>query len=519
MNWRLVALSVLVAVFWGSIGLSAPTGTLTVAVETDAVTADPHVNIYNYSLRLQRGPYEPLVLVDQTGAVVPRLAESWEVSEDGLTYTFHLRPHVFFSDGTPFNAEAVKYNVERCLGLGLHGATYLPKRMIAEVVDELTVQFVLEAPYAPFVRSLETLLMISPTAAQLHEEDGDYGQKWLDRHAVGTGPYLLETWVKDQYYKLTYNPNYWRGWDGSHYAEIIVRIVPEETTRVQLLLRGEVDAALGIQDDAFLKMLEANPNIDVVRQPTGEVLYIRMKNRGFLKDPKVRQAMLYIFPYTAFWQEVQRGRGSVAHGFIAPAVFGYDETIPELHQDLARAKALLAEAGYANGFSVEMWIFSSFLPIEKPLAELFKEAAAQAGIEVKIRDIASAATFLGGVYAQDVNEGPDMFVWTQAPGINSPLEAPLGMWYSLNTPPGRNAEHYSNSVYDDLYIQASRTLDEAERAAIYSKMQWLLLEDPPAVPIGIWDRYVCAKRTVQNLNLNIAGIIIDWYDVKSVESS
>ena len=499
---------------WGA--YSAAQGTLIVANTTDAITADPHVNIYNYSTLLQKGPYEGLILIDQAGTIHPRLAASWDISEDGLAYTFHLQEGVSFTDGTPFNAEAVKYNMERLLALGLHGSTYMPKSVTATVVEEYVVRLTLEEPYPPFLAGLNTVLMVSPAAAQANEADGDWGQAWLDQHAVGTGPYLLETWEKDQFYRLVQNQEYWQGWDGDHYGTIIVRIVPEQATRVQLLQTGEIDAALEIGDDAFLTMLEIDPDIAVNVQPTGEVVYLRMKNRGALTNPKVRQAMLYIFPYSSFWQDVQRGRGATVHGFIAPAVFGHDEMLPVQHQDLGRAKELLIEAGYGDGLTLDLWILSSYLPLMKPVAELFKEAGAKVGITVEIQDLASAGTFLGGAGSPDVNEGPDMFGWGQAPGINSPLTAPLGMWYSLNTPPGRNYTHYSNPEFDALYVEAARTVDDAARLSLYSEMQELLYQNPPAVPIGTYNRYICTKQGVSGLAINLAGVIIDWYAVGPV---
>ena len=513
MRRYLVFAMMVLAVGLSWVACAAPAGTLIVANTTDAVTADPHVNIYNYSVLLQKGPYEGLIMIDQDGTIRPRLAESWDVSDDGLTYTFYLQDGVEFTDGTAFNAEAVKYNMERLLGLGLHGSTYMPAGLTATVIDEYTVAMKLEEPSAPFLAGLNTVLMVSPAAARTHEADGDWGQAWLDQNPVGTGPYLLETWEKDQYYRLVHNPDYWQEWDGSHYATIIVQIVPEQATRVQLLQTGEIDAALEIGDDAFLTMLEADPNILVAPQPTGEVVYIRMKNRGVLADPKVRQAMLYIFPYSSFWRDVQRGRGATVHGFIAPAVFGHDPMLAEQHQDLIRAKELLEEAGYGDGLTLDLWILSSYLPLMKPMAELFKEAAATIGVTVEIQDLASAGTYLGGAGSPDVNEGPDMFGWGQAPGINSPLTAPLGMWYTPNVPPGRNYGHYSNTEFDALYVEAAKTVDDAARLVLYSDMQQILYSDPPAIPIGTYDRYICSKQGVNGLAINLAGIIIDWYTV------
>lgn len=511
-----------IRVFWltlvllGCVGLVAiaePTGTLRVAQDTDAVTADPHVNIYVYSTLLQRGPYETLVRVDETGGTTPMLAESWEVSEDSLEYTFHLRSDVAFSDGSPFDAEAVRYNFDRDMGLALDGARYLPPGLTVVVVDDLTIKFVLADPFAPFLSTLDTVHMISPTAARSHEVDGDWGRSWLDVNPVGTGPYLLDRWEKDEFYVLSYNPNYWKGWDGQHPETIVVRIIPEQSTRLQLLLNGEVDVAFKIVDDAFLKTLESNPAFKAEPQKSGEVLYLRMKSRGAFEDKRVREAMLYILPYSSFWADVVRGRGATVQGFISPAIFGYDETLPEGHQDLSRARALLLEAGYSSGLSIELWTLSSFLPIVKPLSELFKEEAAKVGVNVEIVDIASVATFLGGVSNTDVNEGPDMWSWTQSPGINSPWGAPLGMWYSENTPPGRNGEFYSNGAYDALYVEAGRTADPVARAAMYSEMQRILLGDPPAVPVGTWKMYLCMTQSVNGIALGSAGSIIDWYSV------
>ncbi len=493
---------------------ATPAGTLTTVASSDATTADPHKNCYDYDTRLQRGPYEGLVAVTETGQVQGQLATSWDVAEDGLTFTFYLQPGVTFSDGTPFNSDAVVYNFQRIKAMAGYPNRYMPPVMTVTALGDLTVQFKLEAPYAPFLAALDVPRMISPTAVRAHEVSGDWARAWLGENAVGTGPYLLTQWAKAEYFVLSKNPSYWRGWEGSHPEKIVVRIVPEESTRFQMLKNGEVDVAFGLLDDAFLTAVGQDAALKVEKQVTAEVMYIRMRNRGALASSQVREAMLYLFPCAQFWTDVLHGRGAPAHGFLSPAVFGSDPSLPIGHQDLEKAKSILAAAGYpgGGGLKFSLWIMSSYLPIEKPLAVLFQEAAASVGVQIEMQDFPSYGPFGDGAFAKDLTTGPDMFVYTMAPPINDPLLSPFQHWYSHNTPPvGRNTEWYSNPEYDALFETARITVSGLSRAGMYSELQRILLQDPPAVPIGYWDRYLCMRKPVAGLTLSIAGDVLDWY--------
>jgi len=465
-------------------------GTLIVGQFTDAVTADPHVNNYSYSRALQVGPYEPLLELkpSENGDlhVVPWLAQSYEVLSNGTVFIFHLRKGIHFTDGTPFNAEAVKYNLERIIALGYTPADDLEYVKDIEVVNEYTIKITLDRPFVPFIRYMTYPLMVSPTAAKAHEVGGDWGKGWLATHAVGTGPYLLDEWVKGEYWRLVKNDAYWGGWEGKHVDEVVGLIVPEESTRVAMLCEGSLDIAK-VTLPPNIAQIRAFPETKVYQlQKTSQYMTIQMKVRGYLADPRVRKAFLYVFPYQEFWARVAPGLGRVTNGPMSDTLFGWNSDLPVLHQDLEKARQLLTEAGYPDGFPrpLTLYIITSFYPLHSEIAAILQANLAKLGIQLEIRDIPSAATYLSAVFNPDKSAGPDLYMWSFGSRTGTPARY-LALFTSSNIPPnGSNGAFYQNSDYDALYDQAVATVDPAERADLYKKMQELLVENPPQITIG-----------------------------------
>jgi ABC-type transport system substrate-binding protein len=189
-----------------------------------------------------RGPAEGLVeyVVKPDGSVDvgPLLAKSWS-QENNQVYTFQLAEGVKFHDGTPFNAQAVKFNFDRLAGLKLTPIGRLPKIASVEPVGEYAVRFSLEGPTGDFLYPMTQMLMLSPKAIQDHVSENDLGRKWAAENIVGTGPYTIENRAKGSETTLVKNREYWRGWQGNHLEKIIVRLVKEPATQKLLLERGE----------------------------------------------------------------------------------------------------------------------------------------------------------------------------------------------------------------------------------------------------------------------------------------
>ncbi|HID64546.1 MAG TPA: ABC transporter substrate-binding protein [Anaerolineae bacterium] len=487
-----------------------PTPTPAVAVRplvlvegTEAITLDPHYNDFGYSQRPQRAAYESLVNYEETpeGEVklVPMLAKSWEISPDAKVVTLHLQEGVKFSDGTPFNAEAVKYNFERIFALNMQPAGRLPKFESMEVIDEHTLRITLEKPFAPIMDALAKPLMVSPTAAREHEVEGDWGHKWLDDHMVGTGPYLLKEWVRGQYISFVKNPNYWRGWEGNHLEGIVIKYVKEAATRRMMLETGDADIALGISFED-LDPLSKAPGVVVEQRNAANLYMLKLRFRGPLADKRVRQALQYAFDYKAFIEGVLNGRARYPRGPLPSTVWAFDETLPEFKQDLDKAKALLAEAGYPEGgFSLVVQIippFGWFQPME---AAILKENLAKLGIEVTIDEKADAPTYIGAL--KELETGPDIYAWTFANSLNDPednfrREYYTGLQFGKG---GTNGIFYSNPRVDELIDKGVSIASREERRPIYEEIQRILREDAPAIFVAEPYYYLCRREGVQDL--------------------
>jgi len=486
---------------------------------SDCVTADPHVNNYSYSRALQVGPYEPLLdlTLSEGGTIeiVPWLAERYEISENGTVFTFNLRQGIEFTDGTPFNAEAVKYNLERIMALGYTPADDLECIKDIEKVDEYTVKVTLDTPFVPFIRYMTYPLIVSPTAAKDHEVDGDWGKSWLAIHTVGTGPYLLDEWKKGESWKLVKNDAYWGGWEGKHVDEVLALIIPEESTRMTMLCQGTLDIARVILAPNITK-LSTLPETKVYEvRDTSQYMTVQMKVRGYLTDPRVRRAFLYVFPYEAFWTDVVGGHGRATNGPMSNTLFGWNSDLPMLHQDLDKARELLTEAGYPEGFKepLTLYIISSFYPQHSDLVTLLQANLAELGIQLEIRDIPSAATYLSAILDPDRAQGPDLYMWSHGSRTGSPARY-LALFTSFNIPPnGSNGAFYQNPEYDALYKTAVATVDPVERAKLYGEMQKLLVEDPPQITIGETSLSWGLRNNVEGLVsfLGDARIPGGWY--------
>ena len=224
---------------------AADAKTLVVASGADAVTLDPQVSFDGQSPLLWRAVYETLVKYDRdTLDIVPHLAESYDISPDGLTYTFTIRPGVTFADGTPLDAAAVKLSIDRQIAVQQGIAYALANVTAVETSDDMTVVLTLSAPsdgvlsafagmYAPYI--------ISPQAINDNQVDNDWAQGWLRDNMVGTGPYVLDSYTQSQQAAFSRNESYWGGWDGDHVDHLIVSYVKEPATERLLLEQSEVD--------------------------------------------------------------------------------------------------------------------------------------------------------------------------------------------------------------------------------------------------------------------------------------
>jgi peptide/nickel transport system substrate-binding protein len=494
---------------------SVPAQSLVWAVKTEARGLDPHVYDFDYDAKPQRAAYEPLVDYEATadgGArLIGVLAESWEASPDAKVWTFHLQPDVTFTDGTPWNAEAAKFNFERLFAIGQVPATRIPESAWPEdmeVVDDLTLRMTLKNGFAPFIDTLVKKFMVSPTAAQEHEVDGDWGQAWLNENMVGTGPYMLDEWVKGQSISLVRNPDYWQGWEGNHVDRIILRYVPEAATQRLLLEQGDVVMAekIAIEDlDAVAQV----PGVVVEEYKKPSLIHLFMVERGPLADVRVREAIAKAFDYDAFVDGVFQGRAVKPRSPLPSAVWAWVPQ-PEVEYDLDAARQLLADAGYADGFSVKIFTISSFGWFQPQEAQILQAGLKELGIDATIQDHPDAGAYISAV--QDPEQGPVIFAWTFQNSYNDPED---NFRRNYRSDGSINFIQYSNERVDELIDQGALLVDRDERQAIYDEIQEILWNDYVAVFTAEDLHYITRRESLHGFEFHpfLVNMGPNWYNM------
>ncbi|RPJ20254.1 MAG: ABC transporter substrate-binding protein, partial [Planctomycetaceae bacterium] len=455
---------------------------LMVAVDLDHAGLDPAV-IYDITMRNIALMYEGLVtLKSGTTEIIPALAEKWDISEDGLTYTFHLRQDVKFHDGTSLTAEGVKKSFDRFMEIGKTTA-WLFKDVLSEVkvVDDQTVEMTLSKPYAPFLSLLTSVagpMVVSPTVLDEHWGD-DLAQGWLFDHAIGTGPYMLESWDPGQQtLTLVKYEEYWKGWDGEHIDKIVLRYIVETSTRKLMLEKGEVDIAFGLNPDET-KSLEGVAGVTVYEKPAMRTFQVFLNNqKGPLQDKKVRQALAYAMDYKAVQDNVYNGKLAPLCGALPPTdpySLSCEEFPYEL--DMEKAKALLAESSYPDGgFTLEALIMEGDFAFRKT-AEILQAQLTELNITLNMTELAWATMWeqIGAL-----ETAPDVAPLRNYPDFADPSslfasQYASGAWGAN----GWNLSYYKNERLDDLLGAVTETTDEQERVAMFEEMGRIVVDDVP----------------------------------------
>ncbi|MGR3250851.1 MAG: glutathione ABC transporter substrate-binding protein [Paracoccus sp. (in: a-proteobacteria)] len=465
---------------------------LTVAIQNNLTGLDPtNVNdtLSQTSLRLI---YQGLFGFDPEMNLVPLLAESYESNADATEFTITLREGVKFHDGTPFNAEAVKVNIDRLRNPdnNLSRRSLVSMVQDVEVVDDRTVKLILDAPFGAMIASLAHpgAMMISPAALEEYGDD-------IDRNPVGTGAFTFTNWSADTL-EVARNDNYWK--DPAKVDNIIIRSVPESGARMAMLQTGEAQFVPNFPPE-LLQVVQNNPDLTVETSPSIVEWYVALNNN---KEPfgnkQVRQALNHAVDKDAFCQVVFSGLCTPADSII-PQGLAFHVPAGKYEYDLDRARELLAEAGYEDGFSAEIWANSNTESLRA--LQFLQQQLAQINVKLDVVPLEA------GVAAQRI--------WS----IESPEDAEVQMYYGgwssstgdadwgirplllgENTPPSMfNVAYYADDELDAAITGAIGTADPDERAAFYETAQKLAWDGAPWIFLGVTD--LVAAQTA-----NVTGV-------------
>lgn len=453
-------------------------GDLVIASDADAVSLDPNGSNDISSYDVQMNLYETLVKQDENVELQPGLAESWEAIEDDL-WEFKLQEGVTFHDGSEFNAEVVKTNIERILDPDVGSSQASLYEMITdiEVVDDYTIQFKTQYPFAPLASHLAHPVtgMVSPDLIEedyaAMEEGSDPGTI-INEKPVGTGYFKFDEWQPGSHVRLVRNEDYW---DGSALLDSVTfKVVKEDGTRIAEISTGEAHISNPVSP-SDVEQIKQSEGLDVTEQGSVRLEYVGF-NMG--KEPfdnkLVRQAISMAVDKDQIIDGIYDGFGVPAVGPIPPDVPGYDASVSELVYDVDEAKELLAEAGYEDGFSATIWTGDERESIDT--AVNIQSQLKEIGIDLKVEELE-----WGAFLEQTANGEHDMLVigWTSGTGDIDYSTYPL--FHSKNVGNPGNRTFTENDELDELLDQGRQTPDEAERFEIYKDAQELLVDIAPMI--------------------------------------
>jgi dipeptide transport system substrate-binding protein len=466
--------------------------------------------------------FNSLVSYDEAARkVVPALAEKWDVSADGLTYTFHLRPNVqfqttdYFKPTRALNADDVVFTFERMLDDSnpwhkVAGASGFPHaqsmglvKLVKSVskVDDNTVRFELNEPNATFVPIL-SMGFASIYSAEYADQLLKAGKEVdLNAKPVGTGPFVLKSYTKDAVIRYDVNPTYWG--QKPKIDRLIYAITPDATVRAQKVKAGECQIALSPkpQDVADAK---ADKALKVVQTPAFMTAFVALNTeKKPLDNPKVRQALNMAFDRPTYLKTVFDNTASPATNPYPPNTWSYDKSIQAYPYDVAKAKKLLADAGLANGFETTIWVRpngSVLNPNPKAGAELLQADFAKIGVKADVKVIE------WGELIKEAKQGQHDTLFMGWAGDNGDPDNYLSPLFSCNAvKSGINFARYCDPQLDKLIAEGKATPDQAKRAKAYEAAQKIIHDQALWIPLGYPTAAAITRTNVSGYNVSPFG--------------
>jgi len=470
-----------------------------IIMQTEAPrTMDPADHTETYTTAVLNPIYESLTCFDQQLNIVPQLATSWNSSPDGITWTVNLRPNVRFHDGTPFNAQSVLASFNRILDIkrGLAGASNVRRAVASvEAANPLTVIFHLKAPFAAFPHLLAITSIISPAA----DHDGS-----LSLHPVGTGPYRFAEWKTGEYVREVRNENYWGPKPAA--AEIKWMWTTEPALMNMAIQAGEVDAVNPLPP-MFADALQHNTRIRLLKGKSSAVFWVALNTHYKpLSDVRVRRALNYATDRINLVRSQLRNYGQPAASPLGPATANYSPDIQGYPFDLTKAQALMNQAGYPDGFSMNIAVLEN----QANFAEALQAMWSQIHVQVTIQKLES------GTFAQVIFGSPEQkaaahtdSVFASWSSASLDAERQLGPLYRTRSwsPAGANLGFYSNPHLDTLLDSAAADLHPITQQATYKQAQQIISDDAPHVILFYAMDLAALRRDISDLWLFPGGDI------------
>ncbi|MCG1009747.1 glutathione ABC transporter substrate-binding protein [Salinicoccus sp. ID82-1] len=511
---------------------NSTSGDIVLSLPSDAVSLDPHGSNDSPSEKVRSHIYEGLVAQDENLEIVPELATEWEQVDD-TTWHFTLREGVMFHDGSPFNAEVAKANFDRLLDPSRGSTRAFVLEMIEEVnvVDEQTLEIVTQYPFAPLPghlthgagniiskalidedyqyaldeagvdMTLEEYYALRESGGAEHEEVASQISEFTgtkaEQHPVGTGYLQYEDRQPGESTTLARFADYWDG--PASFDTLTLKVVPEAGSRVAELETGSSHAIADVPSSDIAR-IENDEDLSLARSQSVAIEYIGINTQSEpLDDVRVRKAITHAFNKQAVLEGVYNGAGIVADSPLAPNVFGYDENLETLDYDMDKARALLEEAGYADGFSLNIMV-NNDNPERVDTAIWLQESLAELNIDLEIQQLE------WGAFLDATGEGKhDMFIMSWGNSTGDPDNALTPLFHSSRLGSPGNRAFLENDEVDSLLDAARQESDTEAREALYGEVQQILIDEAPAI-------FIMHPQYMNAYSNRLDGLTIDSYD-------
>jgi len=499
-----------------ALGQPASAQTLTIGTRAGAESMDPHYTATGTHAEALKHVFDTLVWSGDKLQIEPRLAESWKAL-DATTWEFRLRKGVKFHDGSDFTAEDVKFSIERIPTVSGPNPTTIYVRRVKEtkIVDPHTVHLVTEGPAPTLPNDFIRLFIVSSKAAAGLTKDTANQAFNTGKAAIGTGPYRFVSYTPKEQLVLERFDGYWGG--PQPWARVVRREIPNDAGRVAQLRAGQVDLAVRMPA-ADVPTLERDPNLRVVKGDTVYVFYTEFDMRekapqvsskdgsplpsNPLRDVRVREAFDLAIDRQALAEIAMEGLGKPASQLVTPNIFGYNPKLEVVKPNVARARELLAQAGFPNGFKVTFNFTNDRLPGDAAVGTAVTQMLARIGVEVV------AAAQPGAVLFPARTRGDYSFVMSGWGTLTGEANYTLSSLVHSNAPQLKfgafNWRGYSSPEMDRLLQSAAVEMDEAKRRSLLEEANALVAKDRPLIPLAaVSSAWAMRKNKVQMLRTRI----------------
>ncbi len=462
--------------------------TITFAKGSDVTSLDPHIGKQLAAFSVTCNMFEQLVALDDNMVPQPSLAESWEQIND-LEWRFHLRDDVTWHNGEPFTADDVKFSYERMQAMA-SVANNIAFLDTVTVEDEHTVVLKTKYPYSSLLAGISTPpCSIVPKSVVEADEDG------FALNPVGTGPYKFVEWKPDESVTMEAYEDYWGEPAKTKY--LVMKVVPEATQRSIMLETGEIDVAYDIAPNDVAR-LEETDGISVLIGDSMKIsnLHFNCSSDGPIGDKRVRQAIAYAIDRQGIVDGVLSGIGEPGILPVSKSAVGFDDTIEAIPYNPEKAKELLTDAGYPDGFECTVWVDDDQVYTE--VATVIQSMLAEVGITMNIETMKQATKQDRLVNHQD-------FDLNMSFQNNIVGDADYSLYSNLTADSASNFSYYVNPEVEDLILQERSAFEEEERQQLFHQIYEIIMDELPI--LNLYDEQICVgvSDKVQGLTLNKIG--------------